>query len=105
MILQKERDILWIVLRFSNDMVGISSNGNFLIGRLQASLVRLANTANTSLTSLYVCQLLNETFATRPTISCFRCTMLQFTLTAAIIVNQMKILMTTWDRTRTGAVE
>jgi hypothetical protein len=80
MLLQKQWDVLWIVLRFAYNMVGIRGVGNFLICGPPFLLISLANSADASLTSLYLGQLLDKMSATCASISCFRRTMFQFTL-------------------------
>ena len=69
-----------MVLRFSNDMMSFRCSRNVLTLRSSSLLMPSMNTANTSLVTFDLCQLLDKTFATGALISGFGTSMLQFSL-------------------------
>lgn len=80
--LQKQRDIDWVILGFTDDVMCIDCIIDFLFSLPIRPTLRVSfiNTTDTSLASLYLCQLFGEIFSTRTSVPSLGRTMFQFAL-------------------------
>src|ERR1700690_3933339 len=70
-LLEEESDILWVILGFPNDVMYLRSDINLFIQQSSILLKLCTNTADASLPTLYLCQLLQKALTTRAGISSF----------------------------------
>jgi hypothetical protein len=80
--MQEQRNVLRLILRFSDDMVCVRRCSNVLCCQYSDFLVSGANTTKASLTTFNLCQLLDEPFTTGAGVSGLGRPMFQFALIA-----------------------